>query len=598
MNALQAQLASSPGLAEDRQALLRQLVEGLEPAQLYWVAAYAANLAAHPAPRAVSSTAGAPRLTVLYGSQPGNARRVAARFAADAESAGLAVRLLRADAYPVRELGQERYLAVVISTQGEGEPPDDARGLVEFLDSRRAPKLASLRYVVLGLGDSSYPQFNAMGRAIDARLAELGGQRLAPLAEADVDIEPVAEPWAEQSLGLLREKLQSAIPSASVTSLRVAPVRPLHSREHPFAAPLLANQRIVSRDSDRDVRHIELSLEGSGLRYAPGDALGVWPRNPPALVGELLSLLSLDGNEEVSFKDRRQPLADWLSRERELTRLSRPLVQAQAERSGSEALRALLQPGSREAFAALLETHQPIDLLRAYPARWDAEALVAALRPLTPRLYSIASSLHAVGEEEVHLTVALVDYQAHGSRHLGAASSWLAAADEDRTIDVFIEPNERFRLPSDGARDVIMIGPGTGVAPFRAFVQERQATGARGRNWLLFGNRQHAQDFLYQVEWQQALKDGALHRIDLAFSRDQPEKRYVQHALRERGAEIYAWLEGGAHLYVCGDANQMAKDVHAALVEVIATHGGKTPEAAQALLSEWLKDGRYARDVY
>jgi sulfite reductase (NADPH) flavoprotein alpha-component len=598
VNALQAQLASSPGLAEDRQALLRQLVEGLEPAQLYWVAAYAANLAAHPAPRAATSSGNALRLTVLYGSQTGNARRVAERFAADAESAGLAVRLLRADAYPVRELGQERYLAVVISTQGEGEPPDDARGLVEFLDSRRAPKLGNLQYVVLGLGDSSYPQFNAMGRAIDARLAELGGQRLAPLAEADVDIEPVAEPWAAQSLGLLRERLQSATPSASVTSLRVAPVRPLHSRDHPFAAPLLANQRIVSRDSDRDVRHIELSLEGSGLRYAPGDALGVWPRNPPTLVHELLALLSLDGSEEVVSKGRCLPLADWLSRERELTRLSRPLVQAQAERSGSEALQALLQPAARDAFAALLETHQPIDLLRAFPARWTAEALVAALRPLTPRLYSIASSPHAVGEEEVHLTVALVDYQAHGSRHLGAASSWLAAAGEDSTLDVFVEPNERFRLPSDGARDVIMIGPGTGVAPFRAFVQQRQATGARGRNWLLFGNRHHARDFLYQVEWQQALKDGALHRIDLAFSRDQPEKRYVQHALRERGADLYAWLAGGAHLYVCGDANQMAKDVHVALVEVIATHGDKTPEAAQALLSEWLQDGRYARDVY
>lgn len=598
MNALQAHLASSPGLDEGRQALLRQVVDGLEPAQLYWVAAYAANLAAQPAARPSSAIGSAPRLTVLYGSQTGNAKRIAERLAADAEAAGLGVRLLRTGAYPVRDLASERYLAVVISTQGEGEPPDDARGFVEFLASKRAPKLPSLHYVVLGLGDSSYPLFNAMGRAIDTRLAELGAQPLVPLAEADVDIEPVAEPWAEQALMLLREKVQAEAPSASVTALRVAPVRPLHSREHPFAAPVLANQRIVSRDSDRDIRHIELSLEGSGLRYAPGDALGVWHRNPVALVAELLDLLGLDGEAIVEHKGKRQSLAEWLVRERELTRLSRPLVQAHAERAGSESLKALLHPGATTDFAALLATHQPVDLLRAFPAPWTASDLVAALRPLTPRLYSIASSARVVSEDEVHLTVAMVDYQAHGSRHVGAASHWLALADEDATVDVFVESNERFRVPDDGARDVIMIGPGTGIAPFRAFVQERHASGAGGRNWLLFGNRHHAQDFLYQVEWQQALKDGALHRIDLAFSRDQPEKRYVQHFLRERGAEIYQWLENGAHLYVCGDANQMAKDVHAALVEVIATHGRQSPEAAQGWLSELLQEGRYARDVY
>jgi len=597
VNALQAQLASSPGLPEDRQALLRQLVDALEPAQLYWIAAYVANQAAHPVARTPAAAAAAStRLTVLYGSQTGNARRVAERLAADAEAAGLSVRLLRAGAYATRELAQERYLAVVISTQGDGEPPDDARGLVEFLASRRAPPLPKLHYAVLGLGDSSYPQFNATGRAVDARLAELGARRLAPLAEADVEIDPVATPWAEAAIARLREHVAGDLPSASVTPLRVAPSRPQYSRDQPFPAAVLANQRIVSRDSARDVRHLELSLQGSGLRYVAGDALGVWPRNPAALVAELLELLGLAAATEVEHAGRRQSLHAWLTRERELTRLSRPLVQAQAERSGSDALRAALAQPDR--LAALLATHQPIDLMRAYPARWDAAALVAALRPLTPRLYSIASSPLAVGEDEVHLTVAVVDYEAHGARHVGAASSWLAGADEQATLDVFIEPNERFRLPADGSRDIIMIGPGTGVAPFRAFVQERRDGGATGRNWLLFGNRHQAQDFLYQVEWQQALANGALHRIDLAFSRDQPEKRYVQHALRERGAELYDWLKGGAHLYVCGDAAHMAKDVHAALVDVIATHGGRSLDAAQAWLSELLQDGRYARDVY
>ena len=597
MNALQAHLASSPGLPDDRQALLHQLVDGLDPVQLYWIAAWVANQAAHPALRqGVAGPAVGTRLTVLYGSQTGNARRVAERFAAQAEAAGLPVRLVRAGAYATRELADERYLAVVVSTQGEGEPPDDARGFVEFLASRRAPKLPNLRYTVLGLGDSSYPQFNAMGRALDARLAELGAQRLAPLAEADVDIEPVAAPWAEGALARVREKLGRELPSASVTPLRVAPsTRPSFHRERPFPSPVLANQRIVSRQADRDVRHVELSLEGSGLHYAPGDALGVWHRNPASLVDAFLAALSLEGDAIVTHDGREQPLRAWLSRERELTRLSRPLVQAVAERADSAVLRAALE--DPEAIKELLASHQPIDLLRAYPADWDAAALVAALRPLTPRLYSIASSTSAVGEE-VHLTVAVVDYRAHGEPHLGAASRWIADAGEDATLDVFIEPNERFRLPADGTRDVIMIGPGTGVAPFRAFVQERQSSGATGRNWLVFGNRHAGDDFLYQLEWQQALKDRALHRLDVAFSRDQPEKRYVQHVLRERGAELYAWLAGGAHLYVCGDAAQMAKDVHAALAEIVATHGGTTPEAAQVWLSELLQDGRYARDVY
>lgn len=593
MNATQPALAAPPGLGEERQALLRKLVDGLEPAQLYWIAAYAAQQASQPAAR--PAAASVTRLTVLYGSQTGNARRVAERFAAEAEAAGLPVRLVRAGAYATRELASERYLAVVVSTQGEGEPPDDARGFVEFLASRRAPKLPNLHYTVLGLGDSSYPQFNAMGRAVDARLAELGAHRLAPLAEADVDIEPVAVPWTEGALARVRDRFAHDVPVASVTPLRVAATRPQFHRDRPFPAPVLANQRIVSRHAGRDVRHVELSLEGSGLRYAPGDALGVWHRNPASLVEALLAALALDGDALVTLGGKAQPLREWLARDRELTRLSRPLVQAVAERASSTALRATLEDSG--AMKALLADHQPIDLLRAHPADWDAAALVAALRPLTPRLYSIASSPGAVGEE-VHLTVAVVDYHAHGEPHLGAASRWIADVGEDATLDVFVEPNERFRLPADGTRDVIMIGPGTGVAPFRAFVQERQQAGATGRSWLVFGNRHAADDFLYQLEWQQALKDGALHRLDVAFSRDQAEKRYVQHVLRERGAELYDWLAGGAHLYVCGDAAQMARDVHAALAEIVATYGGKTPEAAQALLSEWLQDGRYARDVY
>ena len=587
---------------------LHQLAEGLTPAELYWVAAWSASLAAQtqrggPAITAATTPAknAATTLTIVYGSQTGNAKRLAEQLARRSEAAGLPVKLLRADAYPQRELAKERYLAIVISTQGEGEPPDDSRGLVEFILGKRAPKLPSLQFSVLGLGDSSYAEFCAIGNQLDARLTELGATRFAPLGAADVDIETVATPWLEKTLEQARELLKTA---SSVTPLhsvqRVqdeAVAQALHSREQPFQATVLANQRIVARDSGRDLRHIELSLEGSGLQYQPGDSLGVWSHNPPALVAQWLDALGLDGGLDVTHDGRTLPLALWLKREREITRLTRAFIVALAAVSGHDELTHALEPEHSAALAELLNNEQPIDLLRRYPTTWSAQALVAALRPLTPRLYSIASSQAQVGEE-VHLTLAVVDYEAHGSRHWGAASSFLAALDEDGVVQVFIESNDRFRLPADASRDIIMIGPGTGVAPFRAFVQERQESAATGRNWLFFGNRHFSQDFLYQTEWQAALKSGVLHKLDLAFSRDTAEKIYVQQRLREHGRELYAWLENGAHLYVCGDATQMAKDVHAALLDVIATHGGHSPDDAKAWLADLMQQGRYARDVY
>jgi len=592
---------SAAGLNAEKLALLARGMEGLTAAQLYWVAAWSAEQAVQmqrsgPAVVAVAGKA-AERLTIVYGSQTGNAKRIAEQLATRSEAAGLPVRLLRADAYPQRELAQERHLAIVISTQGDGEPPDDARGLFEFIAGRRAPKLPALQFAVLGLGDSSYPQFCVIGRQLDARLAELGGKRFSALGEADVEIEAVAAPWAERTLEQARELLKQAGAPARITPLHAVPNRSSHSREQPFMAAVLANHRIVARDSERDVRHIELSLEGSGLHYEPGDALGVWPRNPPALVEQWLDALRLDGAQIVTHQDRTLALRQWLAHEREITRLNRPFIAALAAASGDSDLTRVLQPEHAAEFAALLAVDQPIDLLRRHPATWQPEVLLAALRPLVPRLYSIASSPKAVGEE-VHLTVAVVDYEAHGSAHWGAASGLLAATDEDGRLPVFIEPNERFRLPADGSRDVIMIGPGTGVAPFRAFVQERRESGASGRNWLFFGNRHFTSDFLYQVEWQQALKDGSLHRLDLAFSRDTGQKTYVQHRLREHGAELHAWLKAGAHVYVCGDSSHMARDVHAALIEVIATHGNHPPDEAKAWLGELLQQGRYARDVY
>jgi sulfite reductase (NADPH) flavoprotein alpha-component len=352
-----------------------------------------------------------------------------------------------------------------------------------------------LSYAVLGLGDSSYPLFCAIGRQLDARLAELGARRLFAAGEADIDIETVAAPWRSQALAAARESIKVTPSLASVTPLRPSVIASAWSRERPFAAEVFANQRITARDSAKDVRHIELSLAGSGLSYAAGDALGVWHRNPPALVAAVLESLGLNGDVAVAQRGETLPLREWLSARRELTRLSRPVLAAQAERSGVEELAHVLAPEQSKAFAAPLDEHQLIDVLRRWPARWDPESLVAALRPLTPRLYSIASSPAAVGEE-AHLTVDVLGYDAFGQRHVGAASSHLAALADGDTAAVFIEPNERFRVPADGSRDLIMIGPGTGVAPFRAFLQERVAAGATGRHWLFFGNPHFRSDFL------------------------------------------------------------------------------------------------------
>lgn len=595
--------ASLLPLPEDKHPLVARLIDGLEAPALQWLSGYLAGLATQrqttnksainePAANLEAQA----RLTVVYGSQTGNAKRLAEDLGRRASAAGLAVRVVRADAYSTRELKQERLLYVVISTQGDGEPPDDSRALVEFIASARAPKLEALRFGVLGLGDSSYPNFCAIGRQLDERLAALGAQRLFPAGEADVDLETVAHPWLEHALQQAREQLKASAPLAKVTTLRTARTTPTWHREQPFQAPVLLNQRITGRNSDRDVRHLELSLEGSGLRYSPGDALGVWPTQSQALVDAVLHTLRLDGETTVRVAEEEHSLRTWLSQHRELTLLTRPFLAAHAERSGDAHLRELLLPASREALSELFSRWQVLDLLRKHPGEWTAEALVAALRPLAPRLYSIASSQSVVGDE-VHLTVSHIDYTLEGEARWGAASRYLAQHAESESAPVFIEANERFHLPADD-RDIVMIGAGTGVAPFRAFVQERAERGASGRNWLVFGNPHFHSDFLYQTEWQQALKNGSLHRIDLAFSRDQAEKRYVQHRLLEQGRSLYEWLDAGAHLYVCGDANRMAKDVHKALVATVSEHGSRSTEDAEAWLNQLIQQGRYARDVY
>lgn len=603
MSAVPALPLPSTPLPESRLRLLTELTQGLDAGALLYVSGYAAGLAAaqrngHTAVQSPSHAAERERATVLYASHTGNGRRIAEKLAASLESRGLAARAVAAGDYATRELAQERLLYLVASTHGDGDPPEDARAFFDFLLGRKAPRLASLRYAVLALGDSSYPKFCEAARIADERLAALGATAITARVDCDIDFEGAAATWSETALQHALETLRPGgdAPRLSIVPpLRAsAPVVVAATRDTPFTAEVLARQRITGRASDHPVMHLEIAAPADQLAYEPGDAVGVWHHNPSFLVARIAEVQQLDLATPVSHAGEERSLGDWLTQHREVTRLSRPVLEAHAARSAAPALRALIE-GNAQARAAVIRDWQILDLLETYPAQWSAEELVGALRPLAPRLYSIASSRLEVGDE-LHLTVATVDYEREGVRRVGAASHFLTS--EAPELRVYIEPNTRFRLPADGDRDLVMIGAGTGVAPYRAFLQQRSADGARGRHWLLFGARRFSSDFLYQAEWLAARKRGLLQRLDLAASRDQAEKIYVQHRLREQGAELWRWIAGGASLYVCGDATRMAPDVHAALVDVVQTHGGHSNESAQAFLNDLVAERRYLRDVY
>ncbi|QLP49643.1 NADPH-dependent assimilatory sulfite reductase flavoprotein subunit [Klebsiella michiganensis] len=587
-------------LSPEQMARLQAATTDFTPTQLAWVSGYfwgVLNQQPGAAVVAPAQAAEVPSITLISASQTGNARRVAEALRDDLLAAQLNVKLVNAGDYKFKQIASEKLLVVVTSTQGEGEPPEEAVALHKFLFSKKSPKLTDTAFAVFGLGDTSYEFFCQSGKDFDNKLAELGGERLLDRVDADVEYQAAAVEWRARVVEVLKARAPAAAPSqliasGSVNEIHTSP----YTKEAPLTATLAVNQKITGRDSEKDVRHIEIDLGDSGLRYQPGDALGVWYQNDPALVKELVELLWLTGEEPVTVDGKTLPLAEALEWHFELTVNTGNIVENYATLTRSESLLPLV--GDKAQLQHYAATTPIVDMVRFSPAQLDAQALVDLLRPLTPRLYSIASSQAEV-ESEVHVTVGVVRYDIEGRARAGGASSFLAdRVEEDGEVRIFIEHNDNFRLPANPQTPVIMIGPGTGIAPFRAFMQQRAAEGAEGKNWLFFGNPHFTEDFLYQVEWQSYVKEGVLSRIDLAWSRDQQQKVYVQDKLREQGAELWRWINDGAHIYVCGDANRMAKDVEQTLLEVIAEYGAMDAEAADEFLSELRVERRYQRDVY
>lgn len=591
-------ISNSPLSAEQAEQLNR-LLQSLQGDQMTWLSGYLAGLsagsrdAANTTP-AQPEPAARPALTILYGSQTGNSEELAQKAAERARNRGFAVRMADMGEFRKPDLKQAGNLMVVVSTHGDGEPPDNALDLCELVNSRKAPPLNGNRFAVLALGDSSYANFCQTGRDFDARLEALGGERIVARLDCDLDYEDAAEAWIDDTLARFSELTGNR--SAAVVTLPSARAdQPVWTRKHPFPATVLENIRLTGRGSDKDTRHIELSLEGAGLNFQPGDALGVQVRNDVRYVDELVDALALDGGQRVT---EGSTLREALLHDYEVTTITRPFLAQYAELADSSALRGLLAEDAGKALRDYLYGREVIDVVRDYPVRGlAAPDLLGTLRRLPRRLYSIASSL-ATSPDEVHLTVGVVRYNSHGRERLGVASNYLAGLEEDAVVPVYVDHNKNFKLPGDPATPVIMIGPGTGVAPFRAFLAEREALAAPGRNWLFFGERRFLSDFLYQTDWLQWRKRGLLSRLDVAFSRDQADKVYVQHRLREQARDVYAWLEEGAHVYVCGDADHMAHDVHQALADIVREQGGLSAEAAAGYLKQLQRDKRYQRDVY
>ncbi|MGZ5890180.1 MAG: diflavin oxidoreductase [Hyphomicrobium sp.] len=575
---------------------LNTVVSRTTAQQRAWLAGFFAGYEAaqggQQLPQAVAPPKARQPLTVIYGSESGNAEALALKVKKLSQKHGLDARIYDMADADLSVLAKAKNLMVFVSTWGEGDPPGRAVDFYTALMSDAAPRLdKSLRFAVLALGDTAYAQFCAVGRAIDARLEALGATRAADRIDLDLDFAKKAAEWTEGAL----TKLAPAEVGVSATVVHVDfkggtqpfdDEEPAFTAEHPLECEVAALINLNGTGSTRETWHVEIAADAPGFSYAPGDAIGVLPENDPALALELAEAVGLGADGGVVQK---------LRQSFDVTTLSRNLIEAYAKLTGRSDVAKLADP---KAFAEFAADRQLIDLIETYPEKLAPEQLFGLLRPLPGRLYSVASSPNAHAGE-AHLLVGAVRWESHGRKRGGVASTYLA--DRCRVGDkvrIYVKPNRHFRLPEDGARPIVMIGAGTGVAPYRAFIEERVEQGAKGKSWLVFGERNYTFDFLYQLEWQEHLASGALSRIDVAFSRDQPEKIYVQQRLWEHRADLLKWIEDGTHIYVCGDEKGMGRDVDVMLARILGEAAQGDEEAGRARLKELAKAGRYQRDVY
>ncbi|MDH8710554.1 assimilatory sulfite reductase (NADPH) flavoprotein subunit [Bacillus altitudinis] len=603
---MQLHVLNSP-FSQEQAELLNQLLPTLTEQQKIWLTGYlsaqatlAGSEVVAPAPSAAAPVQPVSKdVTVLYGSQTGNSEGLAKKTAQHLEEKGFQVTLSSMSDFKPNNLKKINNLLVIVSTHGEGDPPDNALSFHEYVHGRRAPKLDHLSFSVLSLGDSSYEFFCQTGKEFDERFKELGGTRLFDRVDCDLDYDEPFSEWLQGVASSLSEGEAVSIPqeSAGVNNQAVSE----YSRTNPFYAEVLENINLNGRGSNKETRHLELSLEGSGLVYEPGDSLGIYPTNNPALVDELIQTCGWNAEESVTVHKNGDtlPLKEALTSHFEITVLTKPLLQKIAALTKSESLHALLEEGNEEKLKEYIAGRDLVDAARDFgPFEGTAAEFTSILRKIPARLYSIASSLKA-NDEEVHLTIGAVRYDAHGRERQGVCSILCAERlQPGDTLPVYIQHNQNFKLPQDPDTPIIMVGPGTGIAPFRSFMQEREEMGANGKSWLFFGDQHFVTDFLYQTEWQKWLKDGVLTKMDVAFSRDTEEKVYVQHQMKKQSKELFEWLEQGAYVYICGDEKHMAHDVHNTLLSIIQEEGAMSKEKAESYLANLQQQKRYQRDVY
>ena len=564
--------------------------------QRAWLGGFFAGMHSHMLQSAGSvNLADARIINILYGTQTGNSESVANDAAAVAKAHGLAPVVKSMDDIELDALVKMEYLLLITSTYGEGEMPDNAQLLWDSISADTAPTMESTKFSVLALGDTSYDLFCQAGIEWDNRLAELGAKRLYDRVDCDVEFEDATESWVSSVIPMMADGAAVAV----VATEGISSDKPKFNRKNPFPTKITANRLLTSEKSSKETRHYEFSLAGSGLSYEAGDALNVIPLNCPELVAEIVKAIGCTGKEDEPVNGELMTLSEALRTHFEIKLPSKDLLQEIANRSGDQELNGLLASGDKDKLSKYLWGRDTLDLLLQFPdMEFSAAEFIALLKPLQHRAYSISSSgkMHA---NSVHLTVASVRYNSHNRDHKGVCSTYMAdLVNEDSEVKIFFSPNKSFRVPEDDALPMIMVGPGTGIAPFRAFLQEREFRKATGKNWLLFGDRNSATDYIYQDEIEAMQTSGVLTRLDLAFSRDQEQKIYVQDRMSENGAEMFAWLEQGGSFFVCGDAMYMAKDVDKALHAIIEQHGNKTAEQAVDYVNQLKKEKRYVRDVY